>query len=75
MSLNRRGFLKAAISTAGAIAAAPYIPSIIREPVRQWGEEKQAMLDALVASMIQTKEVMAANVLNHAFGDPDAKDV
>lgn len=75
MSLNRRGFLKALISAAGAVAVAPYVPSIIREPVRQWGEEKQAMLDALVASMIQTKEVMAANVLNNAFGDPDAKDL
>jgi hypothetical protein len=47
------------------------VPAIIREPVRQWGERQQAMIDALAASMLQTKEVMTANVLNRAFGDPD----
>jgi hypothetical protein len=37
--------------------------------VRQWGERQQAMIDALAQSMIQTKEVITANVLNRAFGD------
>lgn len=69
--MNRRSFLKTLISAAGAVAAAPYVPAIIREPVRQWGERQQAMIDALAASMLQTKEVMTANVLNRAFGDPD----
>lgn len=65
--VNRRSFLKTLISAAGAVAAAPYIPSIIREPVRHWGERHQAMIDALAASMIQTKEVITADVLNRAF--------
>ncbi len=71
MQMNRRSFLKTLISAAGAVAVASYVPAIIREPVRQWGERQQAMIDALAASMIQTKEVMTANVLNRAFGDPD----
>ncbi len=67
--MNRRSFLKTLISAAGAVAAAPYLPEIVREPVRQWGERQQAMIDALAQSMIQTKEVITANVLNRAFGD------
>jgi hypothetical protein len=65
--MNRRSFLKTLISAAGAVAAAPYVPAIIREPVRQWGERQQAMIDALAASMLQTKEQMTANVLQRAF--------
>lgn len=68
MQMNRRGFLKALISAAGAVAVAPYVPAIIREPVRQWGEGQQAIIDALAASMRATKEQVAANVLNRAFG-------
>ena len=75
MQMNRRGFLKALISAASAVAAAPYIPSIIREPVAQWQEglveRQQAMIDALAQSMRETKEMLTANVLNRAFGDPD----
>jgi len=78
--MNRRGFLKAMISAAGAVAAAPYVPSIIREPIANW---RYRQIEALAASMLQTKEVIAANVLNQAFsrsvivyGDAsDAEDV
>lgn len=76
MPMNRRGFLKAMISAAGAVAAAPYVPAIIREPVSRLRDTmRMNYAQALAASMIKTKEVVAANVLNHAFGDPDAKDV
>jgi hypothetical protein len=81
--MNRRGFLKALISAAGAVAAAPYVPAIIREPLRLWSDWHQEMIDALAQSMIQTKEVITANVLQQAFsrsvivyGDAgDAEDV
>lgn len=81
--MNRRSFLKTLISAAGAVAAAPYVPAIIREPVGQWGERQQAMIDALAQSMLHTKEQMTANVLQQAFsrsvivyGDAsDAEDV
>jgi hypothetical protein len=72
--VNRRSFLKTLISAAGAVAAAPYVPAIIREPLRQWSEGHQAMIDALAQSMLQTKEVITANVLQKAFsrsGDHD----
>ena len=72
MQMNRRGFLKAMISAAGAVAAAPYAPAIIREPVGRW---HQSMIEALAASMLQTKEMVAAKVLNNAFGDFNADDV
>lgn len=68
MPMNRRGFLKTLISAAGAVAAAPYLPAIIREPVAQW---HKSQIEALAASMLQTKEVITANILNRAFGDPD----
>lgn len=70
--MNRRSFLKTLISAAGAVAAAPYVPAIIREPVARW---HQSQIEALAASMLHTKEVITANILNRAFGDPDAKDV
>lgn len=76
--MNRRGFLKTLISAAGAVAAAPYVPAIIREPVYKWGVELQSLeaasqsfVEALAASMLETKEAMTANILNRAFGDPD----
>ncbi len=80
MQMNRRSFLKALVSAAGAVAAAPYVPSIIREPVIRW---HNSQIEALAASMLHTKEVMTANVLNRAFarsvivyGDAgDAEDV
>lgn len=62
--MNRRSFLKAMISAAGAVAAAPYVPSIIREPIGRWHE---SMAHALAASMLQTKEQVTANVLQQAF--------
>lgn len=72
MPMNRRSFLKTLISAAGAVAAAPYLPEIVREPVARWQEglveRQQAMIDALAQSMIETKEAMTANVLNQAFG-------
>ena len=75
MKMNRRSFLKALVSAAGAVAATPYVPSIIREPVAHWQEglveRQQAMIDALAQSMIETKEAITANILNRAFGDPD----
>jgi len=70
--VNRRSFLKTLISAAGAVAAAPYVPAIIREPVAQW--HRNHLAEALAASMIETKEVMTANVLQQAFsrsGDHD----
>ena len=66
MPMNRRGFLKTLISAAGAVAAAPYVPAIIREPVAQWHKNQ---IGALAASMIETREVITANILNRAFGD------
>jgi hypothetical protein len=63
--MNRRSFLKALVSAAGAVAVAPYVPAIIREPVAQW--HRSHLAEALAASMIETKEVMTANVLQRAF--------
>jgi len=76
VKMNRRSFLKALVSAAGAVAATPYVPSIIREPVVRW---HNSQIEALAASMLQTKEIIAGNVLNRAFGDSvfvygDAKD-
>ena len=66
--MNRRRFLKAMISAAGAVAAAPYVPMIIRKPLDTW---RYNQIQALAASMLHTKEVITANILNRAFGDPD----
>ncbi len=66
MKMNRRSFLKALVSAAGAVAVAPYVPEVIRKPVAHW---HKSQIEALAASMIETKEVITANILNRAFGD------
>lgn len=71
--MNRRGFFKALAATAlVAVASRTRLAeTALTVPPTDWAEVGQRYVEALARSMLETKETLAANILNKAF-NPEA---
>lgn len=68
--MNRRDFIRSFAAGVATVAIGMRLARGMPElPVFNYAEEGQRMAAALAKSMMQTKEIITANVLNKAFSD------